>query len=155
MEETKLRLSLVQRYRQRCVPVLICILFVLLNLDVRASTIKAYVFVSFSMPPRLLEQVLTDASRHHIPVVLNGLVNNSMNLTIKKITALANSNPDISLQIDPLLFERFNIRQVPSMVVTKGDEFDVIRGNMTIEGLFDHIKRKGDTQLSLPAWRSH
>ena len=94
------------------------------------------VFVSFSMPERLLEETLAESARLHIPANLNGLVNDSMPETIAKIVALTERVPDLSLQIDPTAFERYNITQVPALVVDTGDCFDVLYGTRTLtEGL--------------------
>ncbi len=101
------------------------------------------VFVSFSMPERLLEETLAESARLHIPANLNGLVNDSMPDTIARITALSERVPDLSLQIDPTAFERYNITQVPALVVDTGDCFDVIYGTRTLTENLNRIARSG------------
>lgn len=94
------------------------------------------VFVSFSMPAPLLKQTLMESARLEIPAILNGLYHNSMSKTAVKIMALAKEVPNLNLQIDPTAFERFGIHQVPALVVSEGNQFDVIFGNLTLqEGL--------------------
>ena len=108
------------------------------------STANTTVFVSFSMPETLMIETLQECERLHIPAVLNGLYQNSMSDTAKTIMVLSKSIPNLSLQIDPTAFERFNIHQVPALVVEQGDCFDVIYGTLPlVEGL-DRISRRGE-----------
>jgi conjugal transfer pilus assembly protein TrbC len=52
--------------------------------------------------------------------------------------------PDLQLQIDPTQFERFNIKQVPALVVEKGDCFDVVYGNFSLARGLQYIAEKGE-----------
>lgn len=103
------------------------------------------VFVSFSMPNRLLEETLRDAAHHGIPVLLNGLVNDSMRDTAVKIFELTKKVPNCSMQIDPTAFERYGITQVPAFVAVNQKSFDVVLGNITMERAMDEVTRFGDT----------
>ena len=108
------------------------------------SMANTTVFVSFSMPETLMIETLQECERLHIPAVLNGLYQNSMSDMAKKIMVLSKSIPNLSLQIDPFAFERFDIHQVPALVVEQGDCFDVIYGTLPlVEGL-DRISRRGE-----------
>ncbi len=112
-----------------------------------ASTVS--VFISFSMPDALLEQTLKESSRLHIPAYLNGLYHDSMRDTALKVMELSKQIPNLNLAIDPTLFERFEIQQVPALVVEEGNSFDVIYGHLTLkEGLL-RIAGHGDAQLSM------
>ncbi|MCX7118723.1 MAG: type-F conjugative transfer system pilin assembly protein TrbC [Legionellales bacterium] len=108
------------------------------------SMANTYVFVSFSMPETLMIETLQECERLHIPAILNGLYQNSMPETAKQILALSNQIPNLSLQIDPTAFERFNIHQVPALVVARGNCFDVIYGTLPLAEGLDRIKRKGE-----------
>lgn len=109
---------------------------------------QASVFVSFSLPKNLLHETLREAARLHIPVFINGLYHDSMPETAKKVMALSEQIPELSLQIDPTAFERFAIDKVPALVVEKGNNFDVIYGHLTIrEGLL-RIASQGSVGLS-------
>lgn len=103
------------------------------------------VFVSFSMPNRLLEETLRDAAHHGIPVLLNGFVNDSMRDTAVKIFELTKKVPNCSMQIDPTAFERYGITQVPAFVAVNQKSFDVVLGNITMERAMDEVRRFGDT----------
>lgn len=115
----------------------ICISFV-------SEAANTYVFVSFSMPETLMIETLQECERLHIPAILNGLYQNSMPETAKKVMAMSTQIPNLSLQIDPTAFERFNIHQVPALVVEQGDCFDVIYGTLPLAEGLDRIKRRGE-----------
>ncbi len=105
----------------------------------------AQVFVSFSMPAHLLEETLTESARLQIPAFLNGLVNNSMPETIKRIQNLSKTIPNLNLQIDPTAFERFGIKQVPALVIDNGREFDVLYGNLSLSDGLLKMAGHGDS----------
>ena len=108
------------------------------------AAVNTYVFVSFSMPETLMIETLQECKRLHIPAILNGLYQNSMPETAKQIMVLSNQIPNLSLQIDPTAFERFNIHQVPALVVAPGNCFDVIYGTLPLAEGLDRIKRRGE-----------
>lgn len=100
-------------------------------------------FISFSMPEQLLQETVKDAAYHQIPVMLNGLYQDSMRDTMSKIFELSKKNPSLVVQIDPLAFERYSIHQVPALVADTKTDFDVIFGNIPIARAMDEIKRFG------------
>lgn len=102
------------------------------------------VFVSFSMPSQLLEETIKDATNHQVPVVLNGFYQDSMRETAIKLFALAKKVPNASIQIDPIVFERFKINQVPAWVLEGEHSFDVIFGNITFDKARDEFAHYGD-----------
>ncbi|WP_131778971.1 type-F conjugative transfer system pilin assembly protein TrbC [Legionella bozemanae] len=112
-----------------------------------ASTVS--VFVSFSMPDRFLEEILKESSRLHIPAYLNGLYHDSMRGTALKIMELSKQIPNLNLAIDPTLFERFSIQQVPALVVEEGKVFDVIYGHLTLQEGLSRIAGHGDTRFTM------
>ncbi|WP_131783642.1 type-F conjugative transfer system pilin assembly protein TrbC [Legionella gresilensis] len=119
----------------------------LVHTPLKATTLA--VFVSFSMPDTFLKETLHESSRLHIPVYLNGLYHDSMIDTADKILSLSKQVPNLNLQIDPTLFERFNIRQVPALVVYDGKAFDVIYGHLPLkEGLL-RMAGRGESGFSL------
>lgn len=101
------------------------------------------VFISFSMPEKLLIETLTECERLHIPATLNGLYNNSTQDTTQKILQLSKQIPNLSLQIDPFAFEKYAITQVPALVVAKDNCFDVLYGNLALTEGLKIIKQKG------------
>ncbi|PWY53806.1 type-F conjugative transfer system pilin assembly protein TrbC [Legionella qingyii] len=117
------------------------------NTVIVASAVS--VFVSFSMPDTLLEETLKESSRLHIPAYLNGLYHDSMRDTALKVMELSKQIPNLNLAIDPTLFERFGIQQVPALVVDEGNVFDVIYGHLTLREGLSRIAGHGDTHFSM------
>lgn len=109
----------------------------------------AQVFVSFSMPERLLQQTLSESARLNIPALLNGLVDNSMPKTVQRIQVLSKTVPNLNLQIDPTAFERFGIKQVPALVVDNGKTFDVLYGNLSLSDGLLRIAGHGDSGMTV------
>ncbi len=85
---------------------------------------QLYIFVSFSMPDITLRRLLTQAERIEGSLILRGLVNDSMAKTKDKIAELlevdaqGNTRFTNGLAIDPTLYQRFDITQVPTFVLT-------------------------------------
>lgn len=143
MEKKKLRL-----YYHQQIKTISGLLLLLMSLNTYTAT-KISVFVSFSMPEKLLLETLQDCRRLELDVNLNGLHQNSMLATSQKIMSLSNllSNSLPNVQIDPTAFERYRIQQVPALVVDTGDCFDVIYGNLPIEEGLRRLRDKGACQI--------
>jgi conjugal transfer pilus assembly protein TrbC len=107
-----------------------------------------WVMVSFSMPEQLLLETLKDCARFKIPAVINGLYNNSMPQTMEKIGKLSVEIPELQMQIDPTVFDKFHISQVPAVVVSHGKCFDVVYGNIPLKRALEHIVDFGECRLS-------
>lgn len=107
-----------------------------------------HVFVSFSMPAPLLEQTLKECAHYHVSAYLNGLAENSMKKTAQKVMDLSKKVPDLNLQIDPTLFEKYNIKEVPAIVCENGDTFDILKGNIKLKEVFNRFITSGDCGLT-------
>ncbi len=96
--------------------------------SVDAST-HIVVFVSFSMPEESLKALFKEAEKNpHVRLVLRGLVDDSMEKTAQKIQTLEGV-----VDVDPELFERYQIEQVPTfMWVKKGQPLGKLMGNITL-----------------------
>jgi len=108
-----------------------------------SSTPKAIVFVSFSMPDLSLKQIINDAARYQMPVVVRGLIANSFKKTAAKIFELVKGNNQGGIAINPIWFKRYSIHAVPACVVQVGDNFDVIYGNIRIKNMLEIIASNG------------
>ncbi len=75
---------------------------------------KVFVFVSFSIPEASLKRLAQEARKHHAVLVMRGLYQDSFVKTIQKLQ-------DIGVDINPQLFERYNITSVPTFVAVKED----------------------------------
>ena len=74
------------------------------------------VLVSFSMSADALNALAEQAGKIGAPLVLRGLVGDSMEETAKRIAALHTMGGS-SLAIDPTLFTRFGVDRVPTVVM--------------------------------------
>ncbi len=118
------------------------------------------IFVSFSMPDTSIKQWMRVAEKIHAPVVIRGLINHSFKDTIKKVADLTHDNQG-GVQLDPILFKRFQINQVPAVVVWKEtnclsnqsclDEYDVVYGDVTLLFALQKIVDQKDNLSPLAA----
>ncbi|HHT9922934.1 TPA: type-F conjugative transfer system pilin assembly protein TrbC [Legionella pneumophila] len=110
--------------------------------------VQVSVLVSFSMPENLLQETLKESAQLNIPAYINGLYHDSMRETARKVMALSKHIPNLNLAIDPTLFERFGIQQVPAVIVADGQAFDVIYGHLSIQEGLARIAGRGDVEFT-------
>jgi type-F conjugative transfer system pilin assembly protein TrbC len=112
------------------------------------------VFVSFSMNEESLKQWMQQAELIHASVVIRGLIDHSFKKTIQKMAELTRDNHG-GVQLDPTLFRRFQIEQVPAVVVFKEtnclssqscvEDYDVVYGNVTLDYALQTIVDQHDS----------
>jgi type-F conjugative transfer system pilin assembly protein TrbC len=119
------------------------------------------VFVSFSLPKATLIKLMDDMHRVGGAVIFRGLVENDFKKTTEAIRALGTNNANAL--IDPTLFKRFGIKQVPTFVVPLEPVLTCIKseeeaanhpcpipknfrasGDMSFGYLLDLVERTGD-----------
>lgn len=76
------------------------------------------IFVSFSLPDAVLSALIDQAVRTGAVLVMRGLHNNSIKQTLPRVRAALGSRK-VAWQIDPRLFRAFDVRVVPSFVLTE------------------------------------
>lgn len=108
--------------------------------------LSVYVFASFSLPDASLRSLIKQGELAGVPIVLRGLVNNSIADTMQRVHSLykGGEKQDNGAVIDPTLFERFGVDQVPTVVVA-----DSTAGVCTPEACPTpaHVKIAGDVPL--------
>ena len=108
--------------------------------------LSVYVFASFSMPDASLKALIRQGELAGVPIVLRGLVNNSVEDTLHRVHTLYKESAaqESGAVIDPTLFARFGIEQVPSVVIA-----EYAAGACTPEACPtpDHVKLAGDVPL--------
>lgn len=126
------------------------------------------VFISFSMPDASLKAILHDAALTGAQVMLRGLVNGSLPDTAKRMTGLVPATGkagadqasadkvdagtagkpanDAGMGIDPTLFERLDIREVPVFVLPL-EPVQACAGSSGCPA-FRHIRITGDVSLA-------
>lgn len=85
------------------------------------------IFVSLSMPKESLKNLYKEAEEQNLPLIIRGLKNNSFKETAEAIREL-----EISVQIDPNLFEEHEIKMVPTFVMLRKNEPLKIKGNISL-----------------------
>ena len=107
-------------------------------------TSSVIIFVSFSMPDLSLKQIIQDAALYRIPVVIRGLHHNSFKDTVEKIYSLVKENNQGGISIHPRWFKEYSITAVPAVVVTDGNKYDVIYGNIRLKNALSIIADRGE-----------
>jgi conjugal transfer pilus assembly protein TrbC len=98
------------------------------------------IFVSLGMPKEALKKYYLDAEAVGGRLIIQGLVNNSFIETHKALVDL-----NINIDIDPTLFDRYEVSQVPVIMSSAGRQKDQIAGNMTLEAALEIFSKEGDT----------
>lgn len=90
------------------------------------------VFVSFSMPELSLRELSKASKKYNAKLILRGIYKESFRKTAEKILEI--DKKGLSLKINPKLFKRYEIKQVPTFVLIEGgDEISRLSGNVTLE----------------------
>jgi conjugal transfer pilus assembly protein TrbC len=82
-----------------------------------STSARLYVFVSFSMPPASLRRLASQAATAGVPLVLRGMVEESLPATARRTAELIGMAPGTSVEIDPGPFRRFGITRVPAYLI--------------------------------------
>jgi len=111
--------------------------------DVNSKNNMPIVLVSFSMPDSTLKSLLSEAIKFGGSVVIRGLYKNDFEKTLNKIKSLSDSK-DAGIAIDPTLFERINVKTVPTFILPHGDVMPCGEGGCP---LFEHTRASGGSSF--------
>ncbi len=104
-----------------------------------------YILVSLSLPDKTLKTLSQQAKDLGANLVIQGLVNNSFKETQKRMRELS-----IPIDIDPTLFERFDVKRIPTFVLTEikdGDiqgPYDKVTGNVSVRSALELFAIEGE-----------
>ncbi|NIF23924.1 type-F conjugative transfer system pilin assembly protein TrbC [Pantoea sp. Acro-835] len=101
-------------------------------------------FLSSSVPEKELAILMKAAQDRQIPVYFRGLVNDNMEVTAKFMMHMVTTYHLQGIQIDPVRFERYGVRQVPALVKKCGEHFDIVYGNVALGQALDMINQRGE-----------
>lgn len=101
-------------------------------------------FLSASVPEKEQAILMKAAEAQNIPVYFRGLVGDSMEQTAKYMMYMVTTYKVRGVQIDPVRFERYGVKQVPALVKKCGDHFDIVYGNVALNQALDMIDRRGE-----------
>ena len=126
---------------------LICMVVIMtfsgISFAVERSKSNVIIFVSFSMPKESIKGWMNEAEKIHAPVVIRGLVNNSFKETLKCVNELVGDNKG-GLQLDPVLFTEFKVKQVPAVVARNNNDYDIIYGDTHLDYSLQKIIKQND-----------
>lgn len=108
---------------------------------IQPQPIKYYVFLSLSMPQNSLQAWTAQANKNHIPVVLRGFVENDLKKTLNRIQAINPKHPP-KIEINPLLFKRFNIHQAPAVVRVYQHQITQLYGDTDLAYALAQLEKK-------------
>lgn len=101
-------------------------------------------FLSASVPEKELAILMKAAEARDIPVYFRGLVGDNMEQTAKYMMYMVSTYKVRGVQIDPVRFDRYGVKQVPALVKKCGDHFDIVYGNVALNQALDMIDRRGE-----------
>ena len=107
------------------------------------DSIAPIVLVSQSMPVSLLKDILRQANQFKALVVVRGLPEGEFLDQVYKLQALAEGT-GTGLAIDPTLFKRFNVTEVPALVLPLTPLVPCTEQGCSTP---DHIKATGDVSI--------
>ena len=102
------------------------------------------IFVSFSLGDTTLKQLFHQAQKVNGRLVMRGLYKNSFKQTQRKIKDLR-----IIVDIDPPLFEEFNITDAPTFILPSSDGGDKVRGNIPLQRALEILAEAGNMEALL------
>jgi len=112
-----------------------------------SSSFEVIVFVSLGMPDNSLKQLAIEAEKTKARLVVRGLLDNSFKTTMTRLQELK-----IPVEIDPTLFELFEVERVPTFIRCKMTPegaikagHDRISGNIFISDAIEKFNRFGES----------
>jgi len=120
---------------------------------------RLQIFVSSSMPIGLLKSYAKEAVKYNGVLVFRGLPAGSFHRLAKLVSDISGDNAEgIAMQIDDEAFKAFNIKIVPTIVLSKeasifseqvkGGAFDKVGGNVTIRYALERFAKEGDLKAN-------
>ncbi len=94
------------------------------------------IFVSASMPIESLKRLSYHAKQQGAILVIRGMVNGSMTETVNLVDQI-----DHPLEIDPKLFERFEVNKVPVFVISHKDSWHKVSGNVELNFVLESVHK--------------
>ena len=101
------------------------------NIEIKNPNSGILVFVSFSMPKAALIELNKQAQKYNATLIMKGIYKNSFSEMRKKILEIEPNG--LSINIDPKLFEQYNVKQVPTFIfVENNKEINRLSGNVSL-----------------------
>lgn len=118
-----------------------------------------YLLLSFSLPESTLREYVQASHNYGIKICLRGLVDNSFKKTNERIMSLfldGNHQPNPTMLtgfvIDPLIYQRSGVQEVPAVVVVQGDRYQSAVGVASVKHLFGLLAKEEPDLHPLATW---
>ncbi len=113
---------------------------------VRDQDFELFVCLSFSVPDETWLSLSKELEKIKGTIVIQGLPQNSFKEFYKKIRLLDKKGFTANLQINPVLFEKYQVSEVPSFITIKSNGFDKVRGNITLDYALQLFSQDSETK---------
>jgi conjugal transfer pilus assembly protein TrbC len=114
----------------------------------KESVPQLLVFISFSVPDEIWITISKSIAQFDGILLLRGLPKNSFSELAVRLRALKEKGFLGEVQINPMLFEQFEVTQVPSYVITDANHYDKITGNISVNYAIEAMGEKGETKTA-------
>ena len=105
---------------------------------------KPLIFVSATMPIESLKRLAYQAVQQGAILVIRGMVNGSMMETAQLVDQI-----DHPLEIDPKLFQRFGVEQVPVFVISHQESWHKVSGNVELNFALETVTKHSNEEDSV------
>jgi conjugal transfer pilus assembly protein TrbC len=126
-----------------------------------------FIMVSFSMPRESIERLAAQAGKANGTLILRGLVDDSLTKTAEIAADFIKRHPGSQFQIDPTLFKRFAVDQVPAFVLSTQapdmntcskdcdarNTFASVSGDVTLDYALEYLAKQRDSRFAALAER--
>jgi type-F conjugative transfer system pilin assembly protein TrbC len=104
---------------------------------------KKLVFISSSQGKSNLENILKEAKSYGFTPVLRGFKGGSYKETVLFLQEII-EKINYGVVVDPESFKEFDVKLVPTFVVTEGKQFHKVSGNVSFEYVMKLFNQSGD-----------
>lgn len=121
-----------------------------------------FILVSFSMPKESIERLAAQANKAGATLVLRGMVDDSLKKTAETVADFLKRFPGAQFQIDPTVFKRFAVAQVPAFVISTRlpdaktcdkecdprNTFASVAGDVTLDYALEYLAKQRDERFA-------
>lgn len=124
-----------------------------------------YILISLSMPLPTIGKLAEQARKAGAPLVLRGVAEESLQRTLERTADIVRQHPGAEIQIDPTLFRRFKVTEVPAFILSVKtfdtgactthcdleDSYSLVTGDVSVEYALEHLSRHSPPPLAAVA----
>ncbi len=107
-----------------------------------------YILMTFDLPEALWSEYSPILEKIGGAFVVRGLPNDSFIEFSKKIKIFREKGITAPVQLNPKLFEKYQVELSPSILLLEGDRYDKITGTVSITYALEQFEKFGDTNTA-------